>query len=83
MSVSKEVTVKQRLHYVIDLSLTRSNGDFLCPRCGLLLSPSDETEDNYCILGTTINDESLEELHLQCQHCRSEIRLVGFSKFDT
>ena len=82
VSVAKEETMEQRLHYVVDLSLTRSNGDFLCPRCGLLMSPDDETEENYCILGTTVNDDSLEEVVVQCQRCRSEILLVGFSTLD-
>lgn len=79
MSVSKEEPLEQSLHCVLDLSLTRQNGDFLCPECGLLLSPDDETEDNYCILATTVNCNKLESLVVQCRRCMSEIRLDGFS----
>jgi len=78
--MSKEETMEQRLHYLLDLSLTQKNGNFLCPRCGLLFSPDDETEDSYCILETTVKDNTLETLTIQCQRCISEIRLVGFSQ---
>lgn len=80
VSISKEETMEQGFSYVIDLSLTRRNGDFLCPRCGLLLSPDDETEDSYCILETTVKNDDLEALTIQCKRCRSEIQLVGFSQ---
>lgn len=60
MSVSKEEPFEQSLQCVLDLSLTRQNGNFLCLECGLLLSPDDETEDNYCILATTVNCNKLE-----------------------
>ena len=81
--MSKELTVKQGFQNVLDLSLTREDGAFLCPQCGLLLSPDDETEDNYSILETKVNDNTLDELLVQCNRCGSEIRLVGFSKIDT
>ena len=80
--MSKEETEKQRLHYVLDLSLTEHNGAFLCPRCSSLLSPDDETEDNYSIIMTKVCNDQLEELTVECKHCRSEIQLVGFSSFD-
>ena len=78
MSVSKEGTLEQSLHCVLNSSLTQQNGNFLCPECGLL-SPDDETENNYCILATNVNCNGLESLVVQCQRCMSEIRLVGFS----
>ena len=68
----------ERLH-VVDLSSIQGNGDFLCPKCGLRLSPDDETEDNYCLLGTTVINNILDELVIQCMCCKSKIRLIGFS----
>ncbi len=82
MSVSNELTVKHRLQHVLDLSLTRDDGSFLCPQCGLLLSPDDENEDNYSILETIVKDNILDELLVQCHRCGSKILLVGFSKID-
>ena len=79
LTVPKQVLLKQSLYYELDLSLTGRNGDFLCPGCGLFLSPDDETETNYCILETTVNSRGMESLTVQCQRCMSEIRLVGFS----
>lgn len=82
VSVSKEEPLEQSLCFVLDLSLTGRNGEFLCVECGLLLSPDDETEDNYSLVGTTVNCNGLESLVMQCQRCISEIRLVGFSDID-
>jgi len=79
VSVSKEGTLEQSLHCVLNSSLTQQNGNFLCPECGLLLSPDDETEDNYCILATTVNCNKLESLVVQCRRCMGEIRLDGCS----
>jgi DNA-directed RNA polymerase subunit RPC12/RpoP len=71
--------VKQQLVYTLDLSRIQGNGDILCPKCGVNISPDDETEDIYCILETKVKDDNLEELIIQCQKCRSKIRLIGFS----
>ena len=69
----------QQLVYTLDLSRIQGDGDVLCPKCGVMLSPDDETEDTYCILETKVKDNNLEELIIQCQRCRSKIRLIGFS----
>lgn len=65
--------------YQVDLTKIQGNGDFQCPKCGVTISPDDETEDVYCILETKISDEDLYELIIRCQKCGSEIRLTGFS----
>ena len=79
MTVSKQEPLEQSLQSVLDLSLTGQNGDFLCPQCGLLLSPDDETEENYSIVETTVNHNELESVLVQCRRCMREIRLIGFS----
>lgn len=67
------------LVYQVDLKELQSEGDFPCPNCGALISPEDETEDVYTILDTIVNGEDLEALVIECNHCKSKIRLIGFT----
>jgi predicted RNA-binding Zn-ribbon protein involved in translation (DUF1610 family) len=71
--------VEQLLKYQVDLTKIQGNGDFQCPKCGVTISPDDETDEVYCILEKKLGNKSLDELIIQCQKCRSEIRLIGFS----
>ena len=64
--------------YQVDLTELKGEGDFPCPNCGVLISPEDETEDVYTILDTTVNGDNLESLVIECNRCKSKIRLVGF-----
>ena len=64
--------------FTIDLATIEGDGDFPCPRCGVTISPEDETENTYTIVDTKVNGEALEELTIQCNKCRSKIRLIGF-----
>ena len=70
--------MKRPAVYKVDLTKIEGAGDFPCPNCGAIISPEDETEAVYTILETKMNKESLEELIIQCNRCRSEIHLVGF-----
>ena len=70
--------MKQQMVYLVDLSKIQGNGDFACPKCGLVLSPDDETEENYCILEPIVKGNELDALIIQCQHCQCTIRLTGF-----
>jgi predicted RNA-binding Zn-ribbon protein involved in translation (DUF1610 family) len=71
--------VEHQLIYRFDLARIQGNGDVHCPKCGVTLSPDDETEDNYCILEAKVRDNNLNEIIIQCQRCRTVIRLTGFS----
>jgi phage terminase large subunit GpA-like protein len=64
--------------FTIDLAKIEGDGDFPCPRCGVTISPEDETENTYTIVDTKVNGEALQELTIQCNKCRSKIRLIGF-----
>ena len=55
------------------------NGDFVCPRCKTKISPDDETEAVYSILGSKVNSNGLEEVVIRCNKCSSHIHLAGFS----
>jgi DNA-directed RNA polymerase subunit RPC12/RpoP len=70
--------VKQLLAYEVDLTKIRGNGDFSCPKCGITISPEDETEQVYSILETKVKNQILTELVIQCNRCASRIRLTGF-----
>ncbi len=71
--------MKQIHAYQIDLTRIEGSGDFPCPRCGTTLSPDDETEETYTILGSRVNDDGLEEIAIQCNRCSSHIHLTGFA----
>lgn len=64
--------------FTIDLSKIEGDGDFPCPRCGVTISPEDESENTYTIVDTKVNGDSLQELTIQCNKCGSKVRLIGF-----
>lgn len=64
--------------YIIDVNKIKGSGEFKCPRCGIKISPDDETEDVYTILETVSKEDRLEKIILKCNRCGSQIRLVGF-----
>jgi len=65
--------------FVVDLSETKKSGEFKCPKCGLRISPDDQSEDAYTILETIMKEDCLEKLILQCNKCGSKIHLIGFN----
>jgi DNA-directed RNA polymerase subunit RPC12/RpoP len=67
------------LVYQVNLTELQGEGDSPCPGCGVIISPEDETEDVYRIVNTKVNGDELEELVIQCNRCKSKIRLVGFT----
>ena len=69
---------KQESAYTINLAAIEGDGSFQCPKCGMSISPEDETEENYKILDTKVVDNELAELKISCGKCRSTIRLTGF-----
>ena len=71
--------MKPPLVYQVNLAELQGEGDFPCPSCGVVISPEDETEDVYIIVDTKVRGEDLEELVIQCNQCKSKIRLVGFN----
>ena len=74
--------MKQLLKYQVDLTKIQGDGDFNCPKCGVTISPDDETDEVYCVLDRKFGNKSLDELTIQCQKCKSEIRLIGLSMLD-
>jgi len=68
--------------YKIDLVTMDGEGSFPCPKCGMTISPEDETEENYKILDTKVINEELVELVIACAKCGSTIILTGFQGID-
>ena len=64
--------------YKIDLIKIKGNGDFACSKCGTKISPDDQTEAVYSILGSKVNSNGLEVM-IRCNKCFSHIYLTGFS----
>lgn len=65
-------------HYIIDLTAIEGKGEFKCPKCGILISPDDTTEENYTIVEPIVKGERLEKIIIQCNRCKSQIHLTGF-----
>jgi predicted nucleic-acid-binding Zn-ribbon protein len=64
--------------YTTDLTRSKGRGEFRCPKCGIEISPDDETEYAYTILKTVMKGDCLEKIILQCNRCSSQFHLVGF-----
>jgi hypothetical protein len=78
-AAQKGKQTKQVLVTELDLTKIDGNGDFPCPKCGVTISPEDETEDVYTIVEEKVRNDALEEMLIQCNKCGSQIRLTGFS----
>jgi len=65
--------------FKVDVTQIEGKGDFPCPKCGVMISPDDETETVYKIIDTQVKNQNLEEISIQCKKCGSKIYLVGLS----
>jgi len=70
--------MKKPESFTIDLSDVEGSGEFTCPKCGIKISPDDQTEGTYTILKSVMEGENLERIVLQCKKCMSRIQLTGF-----
>jgi predicted RNA-binding Zn-ribbon protein involved in translation (DUF1610 family) len=64
--------------FCVDLAAIEGDGSFQCPKCGLTISPEDETEQNYTIEDSKVINGELAELVIMCGKCRSTIEITGF-----
>ena len=71
---------KKASGFKIDLASVEGDGSFQCPKCGLSISPDDESEENYQILDTKVVNDELSELVISCGKCGSKIELTGFQQ---
>ena len=66
--------------YIVNLLTIEGNGSFACPKCGMTISPEDETEKNYKIVNTKVVNDELVELIVACGKCGIMITLTGFKE---
>jgi predicted RNA-binding Zn-ribbon protein involved in translation (DUF1610 family) len=75
----KKTEVKKTMAYVeIDLTKIDGDGAFPCPKCGTIISPDDESDNNYEIVDTKVKKDELAELVVMCKKCRTTMKLTGF-----
>lgn len=79
----KKDDVKKCAAYAIDLTKIDGDGAFPCPKCGIIISPEDESEEVYKVVETKVRDDELIELVLVCGNCRSTIKLTGFLSLES
>jgi len=68
------------IEYIVNLLTVEGNGSFACPKCGITISPEDETEKNYTIINPKVVNEELVELVVACGKCGIRIVLTGFQQ---
>ena len=66
--------------YITNLVALERDGSFPCPKCGMTISPEDETEKSYKIIDTKVINQELAELVIVCGKCGSTIKLTGFQQ---
>jgi predicted RNA-binding Zn-ribbon protein involved in translation (DUF1610 family) len=66
--------------YTINLAIIEGDGSFPCPKCGMVISPEDESEENYRIVDTKVAKDKLAELVIVCGKCGSAMKLTGFQQ---
>ena len=66
--------------YIVDLLTVEGSGSFACPKCGMTISPEDETEKNYTIVNTKVVNDELVELVVACGKCGITMVLTGFQQ---
>ena len=64
--------------HILDLTKLGGSDDLLCPKCGSIISPDDETEETYTILETVMKKGKLDKMILKCNKCQTAICLAGF-----
>lgn len=63
--------------FTIDLKKVKDpKGSFPCPKCGKVLNPSDDTDENYIIINTLMAGGKFK-ITLKCKGCNSLIKLVA------
>jgi uncharacterized paraquat-inducible protein A len=66
--------------FTINLASVEGDGSFPCPKCGVSISPDDETDDTYEIIDTKVINDELAELVISCGKCGCTIKLTGFQQ---
>jgi hypothetical protein len=76
--VAQRIT-RENQSLIVDLTKIEGDGDFPCLKCGIKISPDDDSEDVYIIVEEKIKNDILEELVIKCNNCGAELHLKGFA----
>lgn len=60
--------------YIVTEEKLFIDGSFRCPKCDVLISPDDDTQETYTIIDGDVNEKYFE-LILKCKKCGSIIKL--------
>ena len=69
---------ENEIDFVVNLRKIDGDGDFPCPKCGVIISPGDESEEIYGELEAVMRGVELEAILIKCKKCGSVIKIVGF-----
>lgn len=73
----KKLDKKASEAYKVDMSSIKEDESFQCPKCGMTISPDDESGDSYQIIDTKVDgNDDLAELTIVCGKCRSTIKVT-------
>lgn len=59
--------MKKPKSFTINLSNAEGSGEVACPKCGIKISPDDQTEETYTILKPVMKGENLERISTAVQ----------------
>lgn len=76
----KKTVINNKVDHSIDLTKIDGDGAFPCPRCAVVISPEDETEEVYKIVDTKVDNNELVELTIMCNNCKTKMKLTGFQQ---
>ena len=62
--------------YKVDKASINEDESFSCPKCEMIISPDDESEENYQIVDTKVVNGELAELIIVCGKCKSTLKLT-------
>ena len=72
----KKLGRKDSASYKVDMASITEDESFPCPKCGMIISPDDNSEKAYKILEPKVDDNNeLIELTIICGRCGSTIKL--------
>ena len=69
------------IDFTVDLTKIGGDGGFPCPECKATISPDDESEDNYEIIETKVENGELAELVVKCNKCGKYTKMTGFLSY--
>ena len=71
----KKTLLNKKGQHMIDLTKIDCDGAFPCPKCAVVISPEDESEEIYKIEEIEVINNELVELTIMCKNCKTNMEL--------